>query len=590
MKKTQKLIVSTALLFSLFIDAYSQSEGEKNEGLEVTETVSESVEKNFETSENVSVILESALSSDDETSDDVLSDLEIVEKSESNQTVNPQYDYLSEGYKFEPVDIPEAKRPLPADPEKVEEAKNRDDSEKSYEETENIIKFGTSSEISGTIDKILENEDPRFNEVLYDLFWQSKNQDIQTKIVEYFTKQKDPCLEDYAITILNDPYDCPNKVVEKVFLYVSEIECKKAAPCIVEILQSENEDYFNAALSAMGKIGGTNEALFMASYLDRDDLKIPQRQSLMRTLGSMCAIETWDKLVEIVKDEDENGFVRMYAAESIGKMKKEESVPILIEFFENGDPNMRQYCLKGLSNFPENDKAKEVIIQAVRDEYWKVRVEAIKTCKELDLKESMPFLTYRADKDVEKTVQKECYPVIAKLDTKEGNEFLVNKITEKKVPDRVRIQAASALMEQGTTGESEILALAQESLDDDKRKSLRNELGKLFIKYPRPSYSDICAGYLVSKDVTTVSQGLEMYKLGHYEKARVHVQEIADEGKNASNRKKARKILGLADEDDEEKSSDKDSNKSSENKGKSEKSSAGTVSPSASGSEYGDAK
>ena len=50
-------------------------------------------------------------------------------------------------------------------------------------------------------------------------------------------------------------------------------------------------------------------------------------------------------------------------------MKKEESIPILVKFFEEGDPNMRQYCIKGLSNFPNNDEAKEVILQGIRDKY-----------------------------------------------------------------------------------------------------------------------------------------------------------------------------------------------------------------------------
>ena len=69
-----------------------------------------------------------------------------------------------------------------------------------------------------------------------------------------------------------------------------------------------------------------------------------------------------DFIKEIVNDEEENSFVRMYAAEALGKMKKEEAVPILVKLFEEGDPNMRQYCVKGLSNFSNNDEAKAVIL------------------------------------------------------------------------------------------------------------------------------------------------------------------------------------------------------------------------------------
>lgn len=495
-------------------------------------------------------------------------ELEILEENiglsenqeQSDSSYVPVFDYLSSDYKFEPVEIPEKKRPKKPDLQKVQEAESKDDSENSFSETEKIIKYGTSSEISDVINKIVENDDPRFTEILYDLFQVSKNVDIRSKILEYFTKQKDDCLADYALEILNDPYDYPNKTVENVFRYVSEIELKKACPCIVEILEAGNENYFNAAISVIGKIGGPDEAVYMASYLERDDLILAQRQSLMKTLGQMCAVETWEKLVEIVKDEDENSFVRMYAAEAIGKMKKEESVPILIEHFESSDPNMRQYCLKGLENFPDNPEAVNLVLQATRDEYYKVRIEAIKACKELNLKEAVPYLIYRAEKDAEKSVQKECYPVIAFLNTNEGNDFLIKRITEKKVSDTDKLLAASALIENGNIGEDEILLLAKEALNDNRRKNLRNELGKLFIKYAKPSYSDICAAYLQSDDVTTVSQGLEMYKKGQFESAKGSVMKVAEESKNSSNKKRARKILGLKDEDD---SSEKKENSSS---------------------------
>ena len=568
------LIFFLRFCFPLFSESSSQKEDfvdDKNESIEksddeklkIEDDIIKPLNENEKNAEELE-ISEKNLESDFvenkefEISEENIGLSENQEQSDSSYV--PVFDYLSSDYKFEPVEIPEKKRPKKPDLQKVQEAESKDDSENSFSETEKIIKYGTSSEISDVINKIVENDDPRFTEILYDLFQVSKNVDIRSKILEYFTKQKDDCLADYALEILNDPYDYPNKTVENVFRYVSEIELKKACPCIVEILEVGNENYFNAAISVIGKIGGPDEAVYMASYLERDDLILAQRQSLMKTLGQMCAVETWEKLVEIVKDEDENSFVRMYAAEAIGKMKKEESVPILIEHFESSDPNMRQYCLKGLENFPDNPEAVNLVLQATRDEYYKVRIEAIKACKELNLKEALPYLIYRAEKDVEKSVQKECYPVIAFLNINEGNDFLIKRITEKKVSDTDKLLAASALIENGNIGEDEILLLAKEVLNDNRRKNLRNELGKLFIKYAKPSYSDICAAYLQSDDVTTVSQGLEMYKKGQFESAKGSVMKVAEESKNSSNKKRARKILGLKDEDD---SSEKKENSSS---------------------------
>ena len=50
----------------------------------------------------------------------------------------------------------------------------------------------------------------------------------------------------------------------------------------------------------------------------------------MKVLGKLQALSTWEKLCEICQDEEENSFVRMYAAEAIGNMKLPDSIPILV--------------------------------------------------------------------------------------------------------------------------------------------------------------------------------------------------------------------------------------------------------------------
>ena len=452
------------------------------------------------------------------------------------------------------VEIPGAKRPVPADAEKLLEAEKRDPDgadKKSYTES---IRFGTAGEISGTIDKILDSDDPRFIDELYDVFLATSNGEIKMKILEYFSKLKDPCLEDYAVEILDDPYDTKDSMVEKCFLYVSEVKSSAAAPALVKLLETGEERYFSGALSALGKTGGKKEAEYLSRYLEKDDLTVPQRQALMRTLGEMNAVETFDSIVKIAQDEDENGFVRMYACEAIGNMKKAEAVPVLTGLFQKGDPNMRQYCIKGLSNFPDEKKATNLIIQAIRDDHYKVRIEAIKASKELSLTDALEYLIYRSKNDSENAVKKECYPAIAKMNTPQGNEFLVSQLKEKKVPDATKKMICEALFENGEAGESEIMELSKESLKDDRRKDLRASLGKLFIKHARSSYAEIDILYLQSKDAVTVSQGLELYRKARYEEALPFVQAIAKDGKSKdSNRNTAKKILGIKDEPEENK-------------------------------------
>ena len=447
------------------------------------------------------------------------------------------------------AEVPAPKRPKKADAKKAEEAAEKDENDKTAEEYRNTIKYGIPSEISELVENLIKDEDPRFSEELYDVFQLSKNNTIKVKILNYFTKQEDPCLEDFAVNLLNDPYDETNELVKACFQYISAVKTKAAIPAVISLIEGENENYFNDAISTLGEIGGPGEAVFLMEYLDRDDLSDAQRQILMRTSGKMHAVETYDYLVDVLEDEDENTFVRMYAAESLGLMGKKEAVPVLIQAFNATDPNLRQYVIKGLMNFTDVVEAKETVVQGIRDEHWRVRQEAIKAVKEMKLTDAIPYLIYRAKNDSEKVIKEESIKSIGALDTKEGNDFLVSQVTEKKVGDSTKKKVIEVLLLDGKVGEKEILELANTCLDDDRRKDLRHAIGKELAKYKRPQYEEVCLKYLSSKDATTIGLGLDMYKTNKFSSAESKMRELyADKKTNSGIRSRIKKMLDISDE------------------------------------------
>jgi len=463
------------------------------------------------------------------------------ESEKENQTISASKAGISE--------VPNSKRPKPIDKEKAEKAGEKDESEKDYENKSNTIKYGIPSEISTLIDELIKNDDPRFTEEIYDVFQVTKNTTIKQKVLNYFNKLEDPCLEDYAVETLNDPYEEKTDLVKACFQYVAAVRTKEAIPAILSLIESENESYFNDAIAAIGEIGGPKEAMFLVEYLEREDLSDAQRQTLMRTCGKMHAVQTWEKVVEVAEDEDENLYVRMDAAEALGLMEKKESVPVLVELFAENDPNLRQYVIKGLSHFPDVVEAQETVIQGIRDEHWRVRQEAIKTAKQNNMKDAVQYLIYRAKNDSEKVIKDEAYSTLAALDAKDANEFLVNQLQEKKVGDSTKKKIVEVLLKEGHAGEKEILALAEECLNDDKRKDLRYAIGKELAKYENKNYSDICLKYLGSKDSTTQGLGLDMYKMNKFSSAETTMRAIyADKKANSGVKNRIKSMLKIEDE------------------------------------------
>lgn len=444
-------------------------------------------------------------------------------------------------------EVPEEKRPKTPSDERIKEldSTGEDNREKNTE----TLKFGMESDILDLLDELIKNEDVRFVNEVYDLFQETKSFVVREKVLSFFTNIEDPCLEDFAIIVINDPYDEKLSTVNAVFRYIQTIKTKVAIPAILTLIENESEEYFNGALTTLGAIGGPEEAVYLTGFLDREDLTVAQKQQLVKVLGQIKAVETYDKLVEMAEDNEENAFIRMYSAEAIGSMGKEEAVEVLVNLYEDTDPKIREYVIRGLKNYKDNEVAEKIMLQATRDNHYKVRLEAIEAIKVNEIKSAVPYLIYRAKNDPENVVKKSAWPVIASLNTNEGNEFLVNQIKDKKIPDNTKSIVAKSLLEYNNAGSEEIIELAKETLKDDKRKPLRYALGKEFAKYKRDEYADLCVLYIANKDVATQGTGLDIYAKGRYASAESEIEKLIltaakDTKKRNVNAIKAEKILG----------------------------------------------
>ncbi|MBQ7752345.1 MAG: HEAT repeat domain-containing protein [Treponema sp.] len=445
------------------------------------------------------------------------------------------------------AEVPKPKRPKPIDQDKAKAAADKDENPDVVEKNQNTIKFGIPSEISNLIEDLIKNDDPRFTEEIYDLFQVSQNVVIQKKILEYFTKLEDPCLEDFAVTVLNDPYDTKPDVVKACFEYIQKVHTEPAIPAVFTILESENETYFNDTLATIGEIGGPDAAVSVAEYLERDDLSDAQRQTLMKTLGKLHAVETFDKIVAILENEDENSFVRMYAAEALGLMGKLEAIPVLTNAFKDANPNLRQYAIKGLSEFAQNEDAQAVVLQGIRDEHWKVRQESIKASEKILDRHAIPYLEYRAENDSERIIKEEAIYALSLYNDVNADNFLIDQL-EKKMADSTKIKIVATLLE-ADHGEEQILALAEKALADVRMKNLAKGIGKELAKYSRSSFKDICLKYLDNKDADIVGLGLDMYKNYKFGgEVEEKIKALYDSRQtNSTNRNRAKRLLGIED-------------------------------------------
>ncbi len=405
------------------------------------------------------------------------------------------------------------------------------------------LKFGLDSEVTSLIKELVaEEENPTFTKEFSELFSLTKNTALKDSLINYFTKFENDSIKDYALVILEDPYDEKSTTVSALIKYVATLKFAEAGESLVAIIEADEKKYFNDAVIALGLIGGAEEALYLVDYLE-NDITTGERQSIVKAIAAIKAIETYDKLVELVEDEDENTYVRMYSAQAIGEMKSEESTEILMNLFSSTDPNLREYAIKGLTNNPSKD-AENLIIHAVKDDYYKVRIQAIASIKEMKLKEAGASLLYRAKNDTEVSVKNACYDALALLDYNEAINYMIELLGDEKVADTVKSNVAKAFLEhKNSAGVNAVIDLALQVVKDDKKKSLRYALGKEFAKYESSKFDKVCEAYLESDDVSTKGTGLDIFKKNRYISLQEKVRKIAEEDKSAIIKAKAKSIL-----------------------------------------------
>ncbi len=423
--------------------------------------------------------------------------------------------------------------------EELKEESKEQEVKSEREQRLETLQFGLDGEVSALVTTLISEKDDSYAKELAEIFESARNTTLKDRIIAYFSEFSNESLKEFALYILEDPYDERNSTVNALINYVSKIKATEAAPLVSAIIDSDNSSFFNASVLALGEIGGTNEATFLVEYLE-NDLTTGERQSVVRSLAKLQAPETYDMLVE---NDEENSYVRMYAAEAIGAMNADDSTDILINLYDSTDPNLREYAIKGLTD-NTSPEATSMILSSLKDDHYKVRLQAIDSITKRELKEAGAALLYRAKNDSETTVKNKCYDTLAFFKYKEGIEYMIELLKAPMVSDSVKANVASSLIKYDVNdGIDAVVVLALEVVDDDKKKNLRYALGKEFAKYKNSKFEKVCAAYLASKDVSTQGTGLDIYKTNPYLSLRSTVESLTEGEVANSIKAKAKSIL-----------------------------------------------
>ena len=140
-------------------------------------------------------------------------------ESDSPEALKARYSKAGES------EVPAQKRPRTGDAEKIRDLDNTDPDGR--EKNADILKYGLEDEILELLSSMKERGDVRFSAEAYDLYEESKSPAVKESVMDFFASVDDPCLEDYAVMIANDPFDEGVSTVNSALSYLGR-SCLRA--------------------------------------------------------------------------------------------------------------------------------------------------------------------------------------------------------------------------------------------------------------------------------------------------------------------------------------------------------------------------
>ncbi|UTC76885.1 HEAT repeat domain-containing protein [Treponema sp. OMZ 799] len=431
----------------------------------------------------------------------------------------------------------------------TDEKKKKEVSE--FEEKRDTILYGIGDDILELIKRLKADEDDRFDADLQKIFAETKIPAIRDALFAYFAEKKNDCLKADALMVLENKDDNPQETVRSAISYIRELAIYEGIDSLRKILKDEESEYRDLCISAIGKIGKPEDAVFLTELFDSeasDDEKksLIIKQNIMFALEELHTPEIRDFLIRVAEDTDENAIIRGTAVSALGKIGDERAIPILSEIFEDKDPILRTAAIKGIAGF-KDAKAKNIMIQAFKDSYYKVRLQAIQSAKEEKAEDAVPFILYRAKKDPENTVRLAAIEALSHFNNAEANEWLVDSFNEEKTGLSLRLKIAESLLKNNfDIIYEDVKTAALKAISEKRKNKFSAELGKVISTVENKGTAPIAEAYLNHKDPIFKSIGLDMFKRNRYAELIPLVSLIAEDEKNGALSRRAKDLLQLS--------------------------------------------
>jgi hypothetical protein len=309
------------------------------------------------------------------------------------------------------------------------------------------IRYGIDAEIADLLSQLATEKDGRYNDDLLALLKNSRSGKLRVAILDCMSGLEWKGAEAFALGIVEDRDNADADFVLSALSYLAAVKSKEALRFADPLIKENNKKYLPALVRLMGRVGGESEENLLLAWFDGDSTTPALKEEAIKALGEIGSAKASARLCKLVEDGSGGKAARMFACDSLAKIRDESAVPSLVKAANDQDPNVRTQAIEALGAFAKADskaggEARAAVKEALRDSYAKARISACKAAA--GIPDSLPFLEYKAKSDPEKAVKAEACRSIALLGSSAGAagenfDFLRARLEDKKEDSALRL-------------------------------------------------------------------------------------------------------------------------------------------------------
>ncbi len=417
--------------------------------------------------------------------------------------------------------------------EEKEEKKEEERIRSLREERKETLLYGIDSQVLELIGKLKSEENERYEGELLRIFEETKNASIKETIVDFFHTMESEKLAERARTLLVEQWEeLSIQLNRKLIRYLKEYQDEDLSALFFEMRESPRNQIAEEAVRALGASNKEEYAKKLRKIYDesRDDRAM--KSAALEALGELQSEESIPLLEKIVLDEDENKGLRWKACIALGNIGGEEALDILFEVMEEDEPRLRQYAVQALGKYSEKKEISETLMQALRDNNWRVRVQAAESLGEMGVAAAVDILSYKAEHDPDvHNVRRAAVRALGKIGKNGAHAFLEELYEKKNVPMEIRGTAVEMLIEHNLSGSlGTIKKLMQDEWDEENSKLLDYTCKQLSRKESvalRPLFERMLKH---PSSLNIVIYGLRGIRLNKFGGLRDEVERLAEDG------------------------------------------------------------